>query len=65
MLQNKFFWVRLSIGVVWLMVLLLIFFGLGERDPVPIAGMAMVTTIVLTIFGFRGSQGSVANFLCS
>jgi hypothetical protein len=55
--QNKFFWATLSIGVIWLMVALLCIFGPGVREPglvVPIAGIAMIPTILLAIFGFRG-----------
>ena len=56
MVQTKFFWATMSIVGIWLMVALLGIFGL-QRDLgiiIPIAGIAMIPTILLVIFGFRG-----------
>jgi hypothetical protein len=57
MAQSKFFWATLSIGVIWLMVALLGIFGRFQQPEailVPIAGIALIPTILLVIFGFRG-----------
>ena len=54
MLQNKFFWAAMTIVGIWLMVALVGIFS----EPglvVPIAGIALVPSILLAIFGFRGS----------
>jgi hypothetical protein len=56
MLQNKFFWAAMSIVGIWLMVALVGIFTPGQPWVVPIAGIAMIPTILLVIFGFRGSQ---------
>jgi hypothetical protein len=54
MLQNKFFWATLSIVGIWLMVALVGIFTPEHGLVVPIAGIALIPTILLVIFGFRG-----------
>jgi hypothetical protein len=53
--QNKFFWAALSIVGIWLMVALVGIFTPVPELVVPVAGIAMIPTIILVIFGFRGS----------
>jgi hypothetical protein len=55
MLQNKSFWATISIVGIWLMVALDGIFIPEHGLVVPIAGIALVPSILLAIFGFRGS----------